>query len=156
MKAFYRSGEIAKICGCSPDTIRHYEDLGLIEKPVRSENRYRQYPQKTIDRVKQIRAALTIGFSLNELSRIFKIRDTNGIPCAEVRDLAKAKLHEVQLQIRQMNMTREKLQQLIKEWDELLKLKPPGKRAGLLGQLERKQIVFSNNPKSSNLKRSKK
>ena len=96
MKDFYRSGELAKICGCSPDSIRHYESLGLIQKPVRSANRYRQYPKETIHRVKQIQAALTIGFTLKELSKIFKVRDSNGAPCHDVRDLAQMKLHEIE------------------------------------------------------------
>src|SRR5262245_5268022 len=88
MKDFYRSGEIAKICGCSPDTLRHYERLGLIQKPLRSENRYRKYPKEIIHRVKQIQAALRIGFTLKELSKIFRIRD-------------------LQEKIREMNATRQ-------------------------------------------------
>ena len=150
MKGFYRSGELAKICGCSPDTVRHYEQLGLIQKPLRSENRYRQYPKETIHRVKQIQAALKIGFTLNELSKIFKIRDKDGVPCKNVRDLAETKLQQLEEQINQMTMTREQLKQLIKEWDKLLTQKPPGERAGLLSELVGKDIGFKQN---SNLSR---
>jgi DNA-binding transcriptional MerR regulator len=150
MKEFYRSGEIAKICGCSPDTIRHYERLGLIHKPLRSENRYRKYSKETIHRVKQIQAALRIGFSLQELSKIFQIRDHDGIPCKNVRDLAEMKLQQLQEQIHEMVSTREQLQQLIKEWDQLLKQKASGERAGLLDKLVQKDIGTKRN---SNLRR---
>jgi DNA-binding transcriptional MerR regulator len=126
MKEFYRSGEIAQICECSPDTLRHYERLGLIHKPLRSENRYRKYPKETIHRVKQIQAAMKIGFTLKELSKIFKIRDNDGVPCKSVRDLAELKLQQLQKEIEQMVATREQLHQLIKEWDKLLKQKGPG------------------------------
>jgi DNA-binding transcriptional MerR regulator len=145
MKEFYRSGEIAKICGCSTDTLRHYERLGLIHKPLRSENRYRKYPKQTIHRVKQIQAALRIGFSLKELSKIFHIRDHDGIPCKNVRDLAEMKLQQLQIKIEEMNSTRQQLQQLIKEWDKLLKQKPSGERAGLLDKLVQKDIGTKTN-----------
>jgi DNA-binding transcriptional MerR regulator len=150
MKEFYRSGEIARICKCSPDTIRHYERLGLIQKPLRSENRYRQYPKETIHRVNQIQAALRIGFTLNELSKIFKIRDQDGVPCKNVRDLAEAKLRQLDGQIKQMIATRKQLKQLITEWDKLLTHKASGERAGLLDELIGKEIGFKHN---SNLKR---
>ena len=150
MKEFYRSGEIAKICGCSPDTLRHYESLGLIKKPGRSENRYRKYPKETIHRVKQIQAALRIGFTLKELSKIFAIRDHDGIPCKNVRNLAEIKLQELQQKIEQMTAARGQLKQLIKEWDKLLKQKGPDSRAGLLDKLVGKEIVFKHN---SNLNR---
>lgn len=150
MKDFYRSGELARICGCSPDTIRHYEQLGLIQKPLRSENRYRKYSKETIHRVKQIQAALRIGFTLNELSKIFKIRDHDGVPCKNVRDLAETKLQQLNEQIEQMRGAREQLKQLIKEWDKLLTQKPPGERAGLLDELIGKDIGFKHN---SNLNR---
>jgi DNA-binding transcriptional MerR regulator len=150
MKEFYRSGELAKICGCSPDTIRHYEQLGLIQKPLRSENRYRKYSKETIHRIKQIQAALRIGFTLNELSKIFKIRDQDGVPCKNVRELAETKLQQLTEQIEQMSATREQLKQLIKEWDKLLTQKPHGERAGLLDELIGKDIGFKHN---SNLNR---
>lgn len=150
MKEFYRSGEIAKICGCSPDTLRHYERLGLIHKPLRSENRYRKYPTETIHRVKQIQAALRIGFSLKELSKIFHTRDHDGVPCKNVRDLAEMKLHQLQEQIQQMIANREQLQQLIQDWDKSLKQKAAGERAGLLDELVQKQIGTKQN---SNLNR---
>jgi DNA-binding transcriptional MerR regulator len=150
MKEFYRSGEIGKICECSPDTLRHYERLGLIQKPLRSDNRYRKYPKETIHRVKQIQAALRIGFTLNELSKIFKIRDHDGVPCKNVRDLAENKLQQLTRQIDQMTATREQLKQLIKEWDKLLTQKPAGERAGLLDKLVGKDIGFKQN---SNLNR---
>jgi DNA-binding transcriptional MerR regulator len=156
MKDFYRSGELAKICGCSADTIRHYEFLGLIQKPLRSANRYRQYPKETIDRVKQIQAALAIGFTLKELSKIFKVRDSNGIPCHDVRDLAEIKLKELESNIKQLHESRKKLQQLIQEWDHRLAQYPKGKRAGLLEQLASQQIKVTRNSTHAYLKRRRK
>jgi DNA-binding transcriptional MerR regulator len=152
MKKFYRSGELAKICGCSPDTIRHYESLGLIQKPVRSANRYRQYPKETIHRVKQIQAALMIGFTLKELTKILKVRDSNGIPCHDVHDLAQIKLQELELNIQQMIESREKLKHLIEAWDKRLK-NQKGTRAGLLEHLAQQEIKVARN---SNLKRRRK
>src|SRR5437773_925083 len=91
-----RSGELARQAGVSADTLRHYERKGLIARPRRSPNGYREYPASTLDRVRLIRSALAVGFTLDELARILKERDQGGAPCRQVRQLAAEKLAEVE------------------------------------------------------------
>jgi len=69
-----RSGELARLAGVSTDTLRHYERLGLLPKAQRTEGGYRQYTAQSLERVRLIRRALTIGFSLPELTVILKMR----------------------------------------------------------------------------------
>ena len=88
----FRSGELAKAAGVSRDTLRHYERKGIMQKPRRSANNYREYPQEALVRVQVVRRALAVGFTLDELSRIFRKRDAGEIPCRHVRDLAALKL----------------------------------------------------------------
>ena len=63
---YLRSGELAKLTGVSTDTLRHYERLGVLPRPARTAAGYRQYAPAAVDRVRTVRGAIAVGFSLNE------------------------------------------------------------------------------------------
>ena len=130
-----RIGEVARRTGVSPDTLRHYERQGLIPKPKRTAAGYRMYSPDVIERVRLIRSALSVGFTIRELSRIFGIRDRGGVPCAEVRSLAAFKLDHLEKRIAEMQDLRVKLRSLIKTWDAMLSKVPAGRQARLLDVL---------------------
>lgn len=133
--AFLRSGEMARLAGISTDTLRHYERKGLLPPPRRSANGYREYPLSTLDRVRLIQRALSVGFTLEELSRILKLRDKGGVPCHGVRALAEKKLAEVENQLSQIMALRDDLRSTLKEWDAMLAERAATGRAGLLDAL---------------------
>ena len=95
-KSFFRSGELAELAGVSTDTLRHYERKGVLARPLRKANDYRQYPASALQRVRLIRRALAVGFTLDELATVFGVRDRGGAPCMEVRSLPAAKLADVE------------------------------------------------------------
>jgi len=130
-----RIGEIAKACGVSVDTIRHYEHVGVLPAAERGDNGYRNYPEATIGRVLTIRRALRIGFSLDELSRIFRKRAEGKPPCKDVRALAQTKLEQLDEQIRAMTSLRASLAETIDRWTERLDKTPHGEFAHLLESL---------------------
>jgi DNA-binding transcriptional MerR regulator len=132
---FLRSGELARLAGVSAETLRHYERKGLLVKPRRSRNGYREYPPSALDRVRLVQRALGVGFTLNELARILKTRDTGGVPCRDVRQLAERKLEEVEAQLGQLTNLRDDLRDLLKDWDELLTGRTRTERVGLLEAL---------------------
>ena len=74
------SGELARLAGVSPDTLRHYERVGVLPKPARSENNYRVYPEAALPRVLMVRRALAFGFSLPELAIVLKERESGTPP----------------------------------------------------------------------------
>lgn len=96
-KSFYRSGELAELAGVSTDTLRHYERKGVLARPLREANDYRQYPASALRRVRLIRRAIAVGFTLNELASVLDVRDSGGAPCMEVRALAVANLSEFKI-----------------------------------------------------------
>jgi DNA-binding transcriptional MerR regulator len=114
-----RAGEVARLSGVSPDTLRHYERKGLL-KPQRAPNGYREYPRHAVERVRLIRAALAIGFKLDDLERVFKIRDAGGAPCRQVRELAAAKLNELETLVLDLTVMRDEIRELIRDWDRRL------------------------------------
>jgi DNA-binding transcriptional MerR regulator len=127
-----RSGELARRSGVSPDALRHYERRGLLPRPERSAAGYRLYSPEALDRVRLIRGALSIGFTVNELGAILADRDHGGAPCRRVRGLAADKLAAVERQLRTLRLWRRELRSALADWDRRLRATPRGKRAGLL------------------------
>ena len=130
-----RSGELARICGISTDTLRHYERVGVLPRPRRTPGGYRQYPPEAVKRVRLVRRALEIGFTLDELAQILRVRDSGGAPCREVRALADAKLHQVRVKIDDLCALRDHMARILTDWDQRLTRTPHGERAGLLEAL---------------------
>ena len=131
-----RSGALARLAGVSPDTLRHYELKGLLPKTRRSANGYREYSAEALGRVRLIRRALSLGFTLEELARILKTRDAGGAPCREVRALAAAKLTALEERVAELRAACDRIRRVVDHWDTMLDQTPEGKRAALLDALE--------------------
>ena len=129
------SGELAELAGVSRDTLRHYERKRVLPRPLRGQNGYRQYPPEALQRVQLVRRALSVGFTLDELARVLKVRDAGGAPCDQVRNIAAQKLADVQKQLRELTQLRDDLQQTLRDWDVRLTQRAKGKRANLLESL---------------------
>lgn len=82
-----------------------------------------------------IRNALAIGFTLDELTRILKVRDSGGTPCREVAAMADEKISHLDSQIEQLIQLRDSLKVTVKDWERRLKKMLDGDRAGLLESL---------------------
>ena len=131
----FTAGELARATGVSTDTLRHYERKGVIGRPLRGANGYRQYPPTTLNRVRLVRRALGIGFTLDELAAILKLRERGETPCREVRRLAGEKLATMEERLRELVESRDELRATLKEWDVRLAKPSKGNRAGLLETL---------------------
>ncbi|HYK41268.1 MAG TPA: heavy metal-responsive transcriptional regulator [Thermoanaerobaculia bacterium] len=133
---YLHSGELAKACGVSPDTLRHYEKRGLLPSPRRLANGYRAYTTETVRRVLVIQRALSVGFTLDELARVLRARDGGRPPCRQVRAMAEAKLRELEGRMRELSTLRRSLKATLSLWDERLASTPDGAPAGLLDSLD--------------------
>jgi DNA-binding transcriptional MerR regulator len=130
-----RSGKLAELTGVSTDLLRHYERIGILPPPARRSNGYRLYAPQMVARVLAARRAVTLGFSLAELSRIFAVRDGGGIPCRSVRALAGEKLRCVERSLAELKALRSELKGILREWDSRLAKTPAHQRSGLLESL---------------------
>jgi DNA-binding transcriptional MerR regulator len=133
--SYLRAGELARAAGVSTDTLRHYERKGVLSKPHRSRNGYREYPTEALARVLLVRRALAFGFTLDELASVLRARERGGAPCREVRTLAAAKLAGVEARLRELAILRDELRATLEEWDSRLSKTAKGGRAGLLESL---------------------
>ena len=130
-----RSGELARLAGVSADTLRHYERKGVLQKPRRSANGYREYPPDALARVLLVRRALAFGFTLDELARVLRARERGAAPCREVRALAAEKLSGVEARLRELASLRDELRATLDDWDSRLSKTAAGERARLLESL---------------------
>ncbi len=129
------TGQLAAAGGVSADTIRHYEKLGLLAKPLRTSSGYRLYPADCAIRIVIIRRALQAGFSLRELAGIFMERDRGGAPCSRVLATAAAKLADLEQRILELSELRHWLSATVAQWRIQLRHTPSGQPARLLESL---------------------
>jgi DNA-binding transcriptional MerR regulator len=139
-----QSGELLRIAGISADTLRHYERLGVLPKPPRTNGGYRDYPANSLERVRLVQSALKVGFSLPELATILRMRDRGEVPCHRVGAIAEHKLREVKQQINDLLRMRDQLERILKDWDARLARTGKGKPARLLESLP--HDVIGTNP----------
>jgi DNA-binding transcriptional MerR regulator len=127
--------ELAKAAGVSPDTIRHYEKIGVLPKAHRSPSGYRIHPQSAVERVAVVQRALRIGFTLAELSEVLKARDAGGAPCHRVFELAQMKLCGIRADIAALKLTERYLSAVLADWEHRMRRAGKGKKAHLLNSL---------------------
>lgn len=135
MKRELLIGAVAEACGVSADTIRHYERKGVLGGVVRDASGYRRYSPDAIERVRIVRRALAIGFTLDELARIFRQRASGQTPCRSVHRLAVRKLEELDARIEEMVAMREHLAETVKGWEARLTAAGESEEARLLESL---------------------
>jgi MerR family copper efflux transcriptional regulator len=120
----------------STDTLRLYEKKGLLPKARRSANGYREYGADTYLRVRLVRQAVALGFTLAELAQILRVRDQGGIPCRDVRALGERKLEALDERLAALARARQRLRVVLAHWDDILARTPSGTRAALLDALD--------------------
>ncbi|OFW31138.1 MAG: hypothetical protein A3J28_04625 [Acidobacteria bacterium RIFCSPLOWO2_12_FULL_60_22] len=103
-------GAVARASGVSIHTVRYYERLGLLPHPQRSESGYRVYEQTTEGRLRFIRQAQALGFTLAEIKEIVRLKYSRQSPCDCVRGLLKQKLQHVERQMEELARFRRSLQ----------------------------------------------
>lgn len=130
-----RSGELARLADISTDALRHYERIGLLPKPARTQSGYRDYPAPALERVRLIQRALNAGFSLAELTTILSMRDRGEVPCQKARAMGQAKLQQIKQQIKELLVMRKQLEGILKNWDSRLARTRKGAPARLLEAL---------------------
>jgi MerR family mercuric resistance operon transcriptional regulator len=105
-------GQVARQASVNVETLRYYERRGLIPAPPRRASGYRQYPARTVARIRFIKRAQELGFSLREISGLLALRVDPGTTCADVRTRAEAKIAEIEEKIRDLRRMRMALERL--------------------------------------------
>ncbi|MBI3958596.1 MAG: heavy metal-responsive transcriptional regulator [Chloroflexi bacterium] len=112
-------GELAALADTSAKTIRFYEDEGLLPPARRAANDYRVYASDDVERLRFIRSARDLGFSLNDLHEILALRERGEAPCRYVVHLIDHKRSEIDARIRQLHELQAELDYLLGMADQL-------------------------------------
>jgi DNA-binding transcriptional MerR regulator len=112
-------GEVAKQAGVNRETIRYYERVGLLQKPLRSPSGYRVYSPEALARVQFIKRAQGFGFSLDEIREIINLSRAGRSPCSRVRRLVQQKLEEVDRRIAELSEFRQELADFLEELESV-------------------------------------
>ncbi len=103
-------GFLAKAAEVNIETIRYYQRIDLITEPEKPAQGYRVYPQTTLKRIKFIKRAQQLGFSLQEIAELLALGEAN---CADVRLKAEQKCAQIDKQINDLTKLRLNLQEMI-------------------------------------------
>jgi len=112
-------GEVAKATGIGIEALRFYEKSGLLDRPARTESGYRVYDNDVLVRLDFIKRAQMLGFSLDEIKSIIADKRAGQSPCAEVREIVRRKLVELDERMREMKRYRKELAAALAEWDQV-------------------------------------
>lgn len=106
-------GQVADAAGVGVETVRFYHRKGLVEEPPRQGTSHRRYPPEAVARIRFIRGAQNLGFSLKEIEELLSLRMTTGATKAEVKAQAEAKVAEIEEKMRDLQRIRDTLIKLI-------------------------------------------
>lgn len=104
-------GALAKSAAVNTETIRYYQRRGLIATPKKALGGIRRYPTDAAQRIRFIKRAQTLGFTLEEIATLLELND--GTNCASTRLLAEHKLEEIEARIADIESIRDALKNLI-------------------------------------------
>ena len=114
----YKIGEVAKQTGVGVETLRFYERSGLLDRPARTEGGYRLYGAQALGLLGFIKRAQTLGFTLEEIKCIIAESRTGKKPCAEVRQIMRQRLAELDERLKLLQQHRQEIAQTLQQWEK--------------------------------------
>lgn len=111
-------GEVSRRSGMGIEALRFYEKSGLLDRPGRTYSGYRLYDEDVLERLAFIKQAQVLGFTLDEIKQLISHKRAGENPCAEVREIVRARLTDLNERIEQMIQYRDELTAALEEWDE--------------------------------------
>jgi Hg(II)-responsive transcriptional regulator len=108
-----RTSELATLAAVNPQTLRYYERRGLLATPVRSAGGYRAYPDEAVRRVRFIKRAQDLGFTLAEVQALLDLADGGPDGCDSVRAMADEKIADLRQRIAELQALQAGLTRLV-------------------------------------------
>jgi len=107
-------GTLAKKSGVGVETVKFYHRQGLLPKPVKPQGGFRHYPEEDIARIRFIKRAQDIGFTLREVKELLKLKIDKKATCGQVMKKADEKILEVDQKIKDLQQMKKSLKQIRK------------------------------------------
>ena len=106
-------GRVAQATGSKVQTIRYYEQIGLLPAPERSRGNQRLYDDRAVERLAFIRHARGLGFSLDAIRDLLDLADRPDRPCDEADAIARAQLDQVERRLSRLTALKAELERMI-------------------------------------------
>ena len=107
-------GKLADATGVGIETIRYYERRGILPEPDRLASGYRIYGRESLLKLKFIKNAQMLGFTLQEAKELLSLRDDPDADCASVNETAQAKIKQINQKIKLLRKIKQNLTMLAK------------------------------------------
>lgn len=117
-------GQLAQRAQINLETVRFYEQEGLLAPASRTASGYRKFEESAVDRLEFVRRAKALGFSLGEIRDLLIIQDEHTDTCVEVRDLLRAKLATVREKMIELKELEGQLSGALRKCNQALKREP--------------------------------
>ena len=108
----FNIGQAANASGVSAKMIRHYESIGLVAAPPRTEGGYRRYDERAVHNLRFVRRARNLGFSLDEIRNLLSLWHDRGRASADVKALTLRHVADLELRIAELAAMRDTLREL--------------------------------------------
>ena len=116
---FLTIGQVSKLAGVNRETLRYYEREGIIYPPARKDSGYRIYSLDTVKRIRFIKRAQGLGFSLRDIMELMALQnDAQGATCREVKQYTQDKVKTIEKKLANLKRMRSMLRELITVCDE--------------------------------------
>ncbi len=109
-------GQLAKLAGVKPDSVRFYERSGLLPKAGRTQSGYRIYDEPALKQLRFIKQAQALGFTLDEIKRILSLRGQGRQTCRCVIAMAEATLTETEQRLTELQRFAHALRKSLARW----------------------------------------
>lgn len=113
-KAKLTIGRLASAAGVNVETVRYYQRAGLVQEPAKPFRGFRHYPKATVERIRFIKGAQKLGFTLTEITQLLQLEDGQ---CDDALRLAMEKRAHIEVRIADLEAMRETLKELIRACD---------------------------------------
>ncbi len=114
MAQVFMIGELAKRANTKVQTIRYYEDIGVMPEANRATNNRRLYDETHLERLTFIRHSRELGFSLDDIRNLLELSDQPDRPCTEVDAIARQHLNVVERKLSSLQVLQVELKRMIK------------------------------------------
>ncbi len=118
--------ELSRSAQVTPDAVRHYVRIGLLKPSRDPANGYKLFSSGDIRRVKFIRQAKGLGFSLNDIREIFRHETRGQSPCPVVRDIIRHRIDDNRARLAELNALQHRMEEALEKWKSMPDGEPDG------------------------------
>ena len=108
--------ECARAAGVSADTVRHYLRIGVLTPEGRTAGGYRTFSQRSVARLRFVRSALALGFSLRDVAELVAMSERGVLPCPRARDLLATRFERQREELEAAQALYRRMKSALQDW----------------------------------------